>query len=380
MPSACLRPTVIDLFSGVGGLSLGAARAGFRVAATVEQDAIAAKSHADNFPDTVHIEEDVAKLSGSALLDAAGLGRRGLAGLIGGPPCQGFSNIGRRHDEDPRNELFSNFFRLVAETRPSFYLAENVPGILSDRYADFIERSMSVLPKSYVRLKPFKAEAQKYGAPTTRTRVFFIGYDPDQVSALSEQDFAPAANISQVFVKDALRGLTPVQPHWQSEQDSWRRVGDLPDSAFSSRVMDMVPIGVGNPKAIKLLKNKRLASGFLGTVHSPITIERFNKLGPGEVDKVYRSPRLDPNYYCPTLRAGTGPERGSYQAVRPIHPRSPRVISPREAARLQGFPDWFIFHPTKWHSFRQIGNSVCPIVAEHLLVKLRNALTLPVQL
>ncbi|MFS9669280.1 DNA cytosine methyltransferase, partial [Klebsiella pneumoniae] len=58
---------------------------------------------------------------------------------------------------------------------------------------------------------------------------------------------------------------------------------------------------------------------------------------------------------------------GSYQAVRPIHPTSPRVITPREAARLQGFPDWFQFHPTKWHSFRQIGNSVSPIVAEHIM-------------
>ncbi|MFX7922723.1 DNA cytosine methyltransferase, partial [Acinetobacter baumannii] len=70
--------------------------------------------------------------------------------------------------------------------------------------------------------------------------------------------------------------------------------------------------------------------------------------------------KLDKLGFCPTLRAGTGPERGSYQAVRPIHPTSPRVITPREASRLQGFPDWFQFHPTKWHSFRQIGNSVSP--------------------
>ena len=181
MPKHDTRPTVIDLFSGVGGLSLGAARAGFRVAASVELDPIASKSHQDNFPKTAHLEQDVATLSGANLLEAAGLKRGDLDGLIGGPPCQGFSVIGRRQEGDSRNELFGAFFRLVAETRPAFYVAENVPGILSERYECFIERSMAALPKNYVRLEAFKVEAQKYGAPTTRKRVFFIGYDPNRI-------------------------------------------------------------------------------------------------------------------------------------------------------------------------------------------------------
>lgn len=71
--------------------------------------------------------------------------------------------------------------------------------------------------------------------------------------------------------------------------------------------------------------------------------------------------------FCPTLRAGTGPEKGSFQAVRPIHYDEPRVINSRKAARLQGFPDWFKLPPTIWHSFRQIGNSVSPIAAEAVL-------------
>jgi DNA (cytosine-5)-methyltransferase 1 len=110
MPKRDSRPTVIDLFSGVGGLSLGAARAGFRVAASAELDPIASKSHADNFPSTAHIERDVAQLSGRDLLEAAGLKKGELSGLIGGPPCQGFSLIGRRHKTDPRNDLFGHFF------------------------------------------------------------------------------------------------------------------------------------------------------------------------------------------------------------------------------------------------------------------------------
>lgn len=374
MPKADTRPTIIDLFSGVGGLSLGAARAGFRVAASVELDPIASKSHKDNFPKTTHLEQDVSGLSGGTLLEAAGVGKSQLDGLIGGPPCQGFSYIGRQRDADPRNDLFGHFFRLVAETRPAFYMAENVPGILSERYEDFIERAMSAIPKSYVRIEPFKVRANLYGAATTRTRVFFIGYDPDRIGALSQEHFAPSKSTKQTFVRDALQGLRDVEPHWQSEPDSWRKVGELPTSYFWDRVTNKVPRDVGNPNAIKLLKTKRLASGFLGTAHSLETVARFSELGPGEIDRIYRSPRLDLEGFCPTLRAGTGSDRGSYQAVRPIHPKSPRVISPREAARLQGFPDWFVFNPTKWHSFRQIGNSVSPIVAESLLVKIASTI------
>ena len=76
---------------------------------------------------------------------------------------------------------------------------------------------------------------------------------------------------------------------------------------------------------------------------------------------------MDPNGLCPTLRAGTSSLNGSFQAVRPIHPIFNRVITPREAARIQGFPDWFLFHPTKWHSFKQIGNSVSPLMGEGIL-------------
>ena len=369
------RPRVIDLFSGVGGLSLGAARAGFSLAASAELDPIASKSHADNFPNTKHIERDVARLSGHDLLEASGVARGKLAGLIGGPPCQGFSLIGRRDQADPRNDLFGHFFRLVAETLPAFYLAENVPGILSKNNRGFIEQAMSVIPSRYVRLEPIRVSANQYGAATTRTRVFFIGYDPGRLRVTTEADFAPNPNSVSTLVRNALFGLTSVQSHWQNEGQSWRAVRKFSDTEFGKRVFDMVPPGVGNADALKNLQEKSIASGFLGTEHTAETVERFSKLAPGEIDSVYRSPRLKLDGFCPTLRAGTNRDKGSYQAVRPIHPRSPRVISPREAARLQGFPDWFVFNPTKWHSFRQIGNSVSPLVAEKILQTLKEALS-----
>ncbi len=99
------------------------------------------------------------------------------------------------------------------------------------------------------------------------------------------------------------------------------------------------------------------------TAHSAEVVKRFRRLKPGVRDDVGRLPKLDQNGQSPTLRAGTGRDHGSFTSARPIHHRSPRVITVREAARLHGFPDWFGFHNTRWHGFRQVGNAVPPPLA-----------------
>lgn len=364
---------VIDLFSGVGGLSLGAARAGFHVAGSVEIDPIASASHALNFPGTRHFCGDVSGMTGEEVLRKFDVTSESLAGIIGGPPCQGFSLIGRRDDDDPRNKLFGEFFRIVSEAKPMFFVAENVPGILNQRNATLIDEALFHVREDYTLFPPIRIKASDYGAPTTRTRIFFVGIRQSADITISLQHFAADVGTEQINVGRALRGLPDVDEDWQHESDSWRKVTPYMQGEFERRLLGVVPKGVGQPEALKRAK-VRLVSGFLGTRHSPETVQRFSKLSKGEIDKVYRSPRLDPRGFCPTLRAGTNADKGSYQAVRPIHPRKPRVISPREAARLQGFPDWFVFHPTKWHSFRQIGNSVSPIVAEFVLKKVREIL------
>lgn len=358
---------VVDLFAGVGGLSLGAARAGFRLASAFELDQHASTWHGLNFPSTRHFTQDVSLLSGEQLLELSGLNTgKKLDGLIGGPPCQGFSDMGLRSKSDPRNQLLSHFFRLVSETRPAFFLAENVPGLIKERNKHTLQHALGLIPKDYSVLEPLIVKASDYGAPTIRTRVFFIGYDPDRVGELKTSDFAPQ-NVSDVRVERALQSLPSVRSNWQAEHQSWRAVGELADFEFERRLSNAIPPGVGSERAIELLQKRRLVSGFFGTKHTDETIKRFRQLQPGKADPISKCVRLDPEGYCPTLRAGTGPDRGSYQAIRPVHPKSPRVIAPREAARLQGFPDWFQFHPTKWHSFRQIGNSVSPIVSEALM-------------
>ncbi len=361
------RPAVIDLFCGVGGLTLGAARAGFEVIAAVDNDSRTEKTFRANFPEYKYIGTDIVRLRGSDLLDQAGMNGKIVHGVIGGPPCQGFSRIGRRGLDDVRNSLFDHFFRLVAELRPRFYLLENVVGVLDGQFQDIRERAVARLD-GYHNLEPLALKASNFGVATSRQRIFFIGYLPNDVGAIKQVDFDPPANVEQVVVETALRGLVrKVSPDWQSEQQGWRKLTCRPNGAFWDKVFGEVPHGVGDSRAIRRLAESNHVSGCIGTRHTAAVTKRFSALAEGAIDGPSRAVRLHRKGFCPTLRAGTGPDRGSFQALRPIHPTEPRVITPREAARLQGFPDWFIFDHTKWHSFHQIGNSVSPVLAEAVL-------------
>jgi DNA (cytosine-5)-methyltransferase 1 len=359
------NPTVIDLFAGVGGISLGAVRAGFSLSLAVELDKHAHASHSLNFPNSKHLQSDITKLNGVQLLKAANIAKGELDGLVGGPPCQGFSIIGQRDATDPRNNLFGKFFELVNECQPRFFIAENVPGILNNKYDDIRKTAFGHIEKNYVMLSPIRLKASDFGIPTSRERVFFIGYRTDLSNTPDVMDFEAQKLSSLVNVGMALEGLPPhIEKSWLTEEQSWQPVGAMSASMYSESIQSKIPDGVGNPRALERYLCGNLVSGFLGTRHSVEIEKRFEQLQPGEVDSISKAVRLKLDGLCPTLRAGTGPEKGSRQAIRPIHPTLPRVITPREAARLQGFPDWFQFSPTKWHSFRQIGNSVSPILAE----------------
>ena len=268
-----------------------------------------------------------------------------------------------------------HFFRLVNETRPKFFLAENVPGIMNERYDDFREGAFDLVRKNYVLLDPIRVKASDYGAPTIRTRIFFIGYAPRRIAELTKEDFAASAGTESIVVRTALEGLLiDIEPNWISEESGWRPIAKTGESEFFDHVTNNIPKNIGDPRSLERYFEGREVSGCMGTRHSLEVEERYKALAYGQQDKISKAIKLNPEGYCPTLRAGTGSDKGSYQAVRPIHPARPRVITPREAARLQGFPDWFVFHSTKWHSFRQIGNSVSPIVSERLIRVLANSL------
>lgn len=365
-------PAAVDLFSGVGGMSLGVSRAGFRLACSVELDAIAGATHKVNFPAARHMQLDVAEITGAALWPHA----TKLDVLVGGPPCQGFSTMGHGRPDDPRNDLFGHFFRLVAEVKPRAFLAENVPGLLAPKNAATIESALSRLPSKYRVLRPTVVSAEQLGAPTTRKRVFFFGYDPDEVDPVTELDLFSAEPTLGPTVREALMGMPGIRSTWQLPEQGWRKVCyDGMREDFVKNLISNVPLGVGSAHALQQLMSVKLVSGNLGTEHTADVVERFRRTPQGGTEPISRAPRLRATGYCPTLRAGTGSDRGSFQAVRPIHHSAPRVVSPREAARLQGFPDWFQFHDTKWHAFRQIGNSVSPIVAEVIMKRIHRRMT-----
>lgn len=359
---------VLDLFCGVGGFSLGAARAEFNVVGGIDLDPHAMEMHEVNFPNAAHWKEDITQLNGRQILEHFNI-HGILDGVIGGPPCQGFSRMGHQNIDDARNSLFNKFFSLVAEIRPRFFLAENVLGILDPQNIPLVNLALDHVRHEYNVLSPVILKASEHGVPTTRTRVFFYGYRRDAMHPLHEEDLSNLQRTEIVHVEEAFLGLPQyIADEWQGNPAGWREVPALGvRSYYYDRIRGHIPHGVGDSIAISRMRKKHLVSGNQGTVHSQTVRARYSALRPGDVDPISKSRRLQPDGFCPTLRAGTGREHGSFQAVRPIHPIADRVITPREAARLQSFPDWFQFYPTKWHSFRQIGNSVCPILAEKIL-------------
>jgi DNA (cytosine-5)-methyltransferase 1 len=370
-----MRPKVIDLYSGIGGLGLGAVRAGFDLALSIDKDPILSQIHKINFPGSPQLESDVSTLTREGLLDEAELLDSELSGLIGGSPCQGFSRIGRRNQADERNLLFVQFFRLVSELQPAFYLAENVQGILDSQNNAIISEALNCVRNNYVTLEPFELNAADFGAATNRKRIFFIGYLADRCESLTKADFEKVKWKTKSTVGCVLSGLPrKIKQEWSKDDNGWRALSVRVNGLLGEKIYGDIPDGVGDPETVRKLLEQNLVSGCISTNHTPEVEQRFRSVAQGKTDSVSRMLRLKKSGLCPTLRAGTGRDKGSYMALRPIHFSEPRVITPREAARLQGFPDWFRFHKTKWHAFRGIGNSVSPLMAESILRVIRSKL------
>jgi DNA (cytosine-5)-methyltransferase 1 len=351
---------LVELFCGCGGFSLGAHRAGFTVAAAYDVDEILTSSYPSNFPGTNLHHLDVAQLTGAQVVADVGAP---VFGIFGGPPCQGFSDIGKRQRDDPRRELLGHFFRIVSEVRPEFFVMENVRGLAYRDARPVLDEAMKLVENDYDILGPHIWNAAEFGAATTRNRMFVIGvrkaHDrPIRIGDVECRKRKPA-NVRQAIAD--LRGAEPLgEFEALAGYDRWqiRRKG-LP-SVYA-----------------RMLRSEDMTfTGHRPTMHSDAVINRFRSVEPGEADRIGRHPRLQWTGQCPTLRAGTGSDRGSFQSVRPIHPVEHRVITVREAARLQGFPDAHVFHPTIWHSFRMIGNSVSPIMGEAIFGAIHDRLSL----
>lgn len=353
------RPRIVDLFSGAGGFSLGSHWAGFDVSLAVDSDPILSSSYAMNFPSVKVCNWDLNHTDAQQLLVAA-KGRP--TGVVGGPPCQAFSEIGRRRPGDERRDLIEVFFRIVSQLRPTFFVMENVRGLGFESNMSVLQKGLDIVSNNYAFLGPFTVDAARHGAPTVRKRLFVVGV-LTSMGTVPELKRLVSCETEPPTVHDAIHDLASAKPCGidSNRRDWWRYDKRLRVSSYA-RTARMTP-----PRGMGLGAVPGCFSGHTKTQHTEAVVRRFSAVDMGGQDQIGKHPRLDWNRQAPTLRAGTGSDRGSYQSVRPIHPTENRVITTREAARLQGFPDWFLFHPTRWHSFRMIGNSVSPFVSQAIL-------------
>jgi DNA (cytosine-5)-methyltransferase 1 len=367
---------VIDLFAGVGGFSLGAHSAGFSVPLAIDLDKNLTASRPLNFPNSKVLHADLATLDPAAALKAADIKKGGVCGLIGGPPCQGFSYIGARNPRDPRNQLIAHYFRFVRSLQPSFMVLENVPGILVAPFRSVLDIGIDSLGGGYTLVGPLRVDAAKYGAATRRHRVILLAYRKDRVDALTKADIERAQVADPPTVYEAIHDLPSTSRAFIAEDGEYcvryEREPHQGKNGDYARFARRIPIDGLASSEVRQSFEAGIVTGFKPTAHSAKVLKRFANVSQGAVDGISRCPRLAWDQACPTLRAGTGPDKGSFQSIRPIHPSEHRVISVREAARLQGFPDWFRFHTTQWHSFRMIGNSVSPHLARSILKLLKD--------
>ena len=358
--------TVVDLFCGAGGLSYGFEMAGFRVGAAIDFDPVAAESYRLQNPDTPLFVEDVRHITGSHLQDAA---NGHVDVVIGGPSCQGFSTHGKRDPNDPRNYLFEEFVRLVTEIRPSWVVMENVKGMLTydrGRYRDQIHASFSRIG---YRIESRVLRAVDFGVPQFRERLFFIATRRDlpitfPIPTHAAPEVAPMLGLRPyVTVQDAIGDLDRLGVHGEStmyhspstaafqryarryapKQLTLHRARRVSDLAMS--IITRVPQGSG----IRALPLTQLPDRF----------RRMRTISTGALRRdcttlYYRLSWHKPSYTitCYFTNVSSGPF---------VHPSEHRALTPREAARLQSFPDRYRFFDKQVQ--RQIGNAVPPLLA-----------------
>lgn len=362
------RPIGIDLFAGAGGLSLGFEQAGFDVAAAVEIDPIHCAIHEYNFPNSAVICASVTHLTGAEIRKRAGLGDQDIDCVFGGAPCQGFSMIGKRVMDDPRNQLVFHYVRLVKELQPKYCVFENVKGLTLGKHKQFLSELIEALGDAgYDVLLPYQVlNAADFGVPQDRRRLFLIGTRKGQT--MPEYPIPTG----RVTVKEAIDDLPNADDFNALIRSDSVSIKFNSKSTYARQLRGFE----ADPKDFSYPRNfdPHVLSASLRTEHTDLSRQRFIDTEHGKTEPVSRFHKLHPEGVCNTLRAGTDSARGAFTSPRPIHPYHPRVITVREAARLHSYPDWFRFHITKWHGFRQIGNSVPPLLGRAVASQIVQAL------
>ncbi|MDL2235795.1 DNA cytosine methyltransferase [Christensenellaceae bacterium OttesenSCG-928-L17] len=337
------RPRVLDLFSGCGGLSYGFEQAGFKIVAGVDNWSDALVTFEKNHNGAKGIQLDLGDFNPEQIEEVIG---KDIDVVIGGPPCQGFSISGKRNPEDPRNKLYQGFVDTVAHFKPKVFVLENVPNLVSmagGKIKDAIIKEFSDLGYN-VQYKILLAS--DYGVPQNRKRVIFVGTSSDASFKF------PRPSKDKISSKEAISDLpefgvddggdypfvpqNEYQKQMRGSSDKLYNHTVTMHTAQTQRIIAMVPDG-GN--------YKDLPKELWGTRKVNIAWTRMNSEKP-------------------SMTIDTGHNHH-------FHYEFNRVPTTRESARLQSFPDCFIFHGGKTSQLKQVGNAVPPLLAKGIAINIK---------
>ncbi len=327
------QPVAVDLFAGAGGLGHGFRQAGWRIAVAVERDRNAAQTYRANNPGTAVVEADVTEMRADDL--RAVLPGLNPVAVLAGPPCQGYSAAGARDPSDPQNRLYEDVVRVANELGADLIVLENVPGLRRVNGVGFSEDILAALNHQRTAAH-HELTASDFGVPQARRRVFFLAMGHTGGNAV---DSPPPTH--SVAADDGL-GTTPT---------------------LESVLRGPLEVPSGTIEDTVILEDGSLVTNSATMRHSQQVIDKIAEIRPGKGPISYRRLQRD---LARTLVAG-------HRAL-PVHPWLNRTISVREAARIQGFPDSYVFCGPRSNQPIQVANAVPPPVAEalgrHLLAHL----------
>ena len=364
-------------------MSLGFEQAGFDVVGAVEYDSVHAAAHKFNFPHCAMLPRSVVGLSAVEIRHTTGIGAAKVDVVFGGPPCQGFSMIGQRALDDPRNSLVREFVRIVRELDANYFVFENVKGLTIGDQRHFLDELIAEFRQVGYNVRlPWKVlNAASYGVPQDRERLILFGARkglplpeyPTPSTIRADDDPTLDGFARGPTCEDAIGDLPDAELFESLHEKDWVRTdrwGKPSHYAAEMRCLDEKAWHYG----YRRIWDPAVLTSTGRTEHTDISRRRFAATDRGHVEPISRFFRLSGDGVSNTLRAGSDSKRGAFTSPRPIHYRYARCITVREMARLHGFPDWFRFHPTKWNGARQIGNAVPPPLARTIAGKVMNAM------
>ncbi len=368
------QPLVVDLFCGPGGLSLGFSRAGFEIFLANDNDLSSVLTYRKNHPSLA--KEKIVHSDIDDFIDkqADALRKTNISVVVGGPPCQGFSMANRqRLLNDPRNVLFKKFIHAIAITKPKIILMENVKGMLP--VAPVVVDAFNAIGyvADYIVLN-----AKDYGIPQNRERLIYIGVRKDALPNPRQQlqqlfsDIERAKTAATVPIKDALWGLRRLSARQKKGDTSIESAdsGFFEDQIFARSPANKYITAINRGKSPKRTYNhkarynnprdleiyKLLPQGGRSDHQSIAHIMPYKTRSHIFKDKYFK---LDPNKVSKTITSHMKFDCNMY-----IHPYEVRGLTPREAARIQSFPDDYIFEGPYSQWYNQIGNAVPPLLSE----------------